>query len=193
MSQSQSLPAQLPNGSFVAEKLDGAQFQIETLRGQSSRSGAAAGAESCACAAMDQMLQAIQALLHGFNQQLPEPLPPSRVSLRNLRDEFHSVQTESKALRAIEQLDRGGEWLDDLQHKHLASAFSPVLQREGDRVKLLKNPLDPEAGAETASASDFLQERLQRTRELIAQVTADIDDDVMRFREAHRQQTRRLI
>jgi hypothetical protein len=190
---SQTLPEQVPNRSFVAEKLDGAAFQIDALRQQAGPGGTPAAAESCACAAMDQLLQSISGVLHGFNQLLPEPLPASRVSLRNLRDEFQSVQSESKALRAIEQVDRSGEWLDDLQQKHVASSFTVVLRRDGDRFKLFKNPLDPRAGTESQDAADYLTAALQHTRELIGQVASDISDDVMRYREAHRQQTRRLI
>ena len=190
---SQTLPQQVPNRSFVMEKLDGAEFQIETLRGKAGKGAPEAAAESCACAAMDQLLQAISGMLHGFNQLLPEPLPASRVSLRNLRDEFQSVQAESKALRAIEHVDRNGEWLDDLQQKHIASSFTVVLSQDGNGFKLFKNPLNPSQGTEEQDAATYLTHALGQTRDLIGQVAGEIDGDVMTYREAHRQQTRRLI
>src|ERR687885_548511 len=105
---SQTLPEHVSNRWFIDQKLDGARFQIENLQQQTQQAGNEVAAQSCACAAVSQMLQAVSALLHSFSQQLPDPLPASRVSLRHLRDAFHGVEAESRALRPIEQAERSG-------------------------------------------------------------------------------------
>ena len=190
---SQTLPEHVINRSVIDLKLAGARYQIGALRGSTASANASTGAESSAAAAIDQMIQAVIATLQGLNMQLPEPLPASRVSLRNLRDEFRSVQAESAALRAIEQVHRAGGWLHQLEQQRLGSTFAPLLSHTGGSYQIYCDPLEPGAGTESQSAVDYLEQMLNRVQGLVRQTADQMPEDVVRFREAQRKQARRLI
>src|SRR5690606_18086609 len=107
-------------------------------------------AESCACAAIQQMLQALTAALARLNAAMPDPLPLARVNRRNLRDRFHAVGAESQALRTVDRVARPGNgWLWDLEQQAAGSVFGPVL-RPGlaGEWAVVRSPLDPGAGLE---------------------------------------------
>lgn len=189
--------AAIPNQDQVDRKLAGAQAQIDALRRAGGNlNQAEVDQESCACAAVDQLLQAVTAALHGLNGLMPDPLPPSRVSRRNLRDRFHGVLTESEAIREVDAAARPGEgWLWALEQKDLGAAFAPLLAFDGSGGLrgMWRNPLDHDAGLESAPADVYLTESLGRVHQLIHRVAALAHGDAARYAEADARQRPRLI
>lgn len=189
---SQAVPEHDSIEPFIDRKLAGARHQIDALRRLSNGNDDAA-AESCACAAIEQILQVVAAALQQLNLQLPQPLPASRVSLRNLRDEFQTVQAESASLPLFEQAERPGAWLDRLRQQQLGATFAPLLRQRDGSDQILRDPLEPDAGVEPAAPADYLAQAARQAEMLVRLAAARTPDDAMRFREGQRKQTRRLI
>ncbi|HUY99175.1 MAG TPA: hypothetical protein VMU89_02400 [Thermomicrobiaceae bacterium] len=187
----------IPSQAQVDRKLAGVQSQIDALRRAGGNANqAAVDQESCACAAVDQLLQASTAGLHGLNALMPDPLPHSRVSRRNLRDRFQSVQSDSEAIREVEAAARPREgWLWWLEQKDLGAAFERLLDIDdsGGVRGIWKDPLDHGAGFETAPPDVYLSEALGRVRALVHRIAALAHGDAARYNEAEAQQRRRLM
>lgn len=193
---SQSVTGKIPNQAEVDRKLAQSRYQISTLRQTAEpASRSAVAAESCASAAIDQMLEALSATLHGINLLMPDPLPALRVSRRNLRDRFYAVQCESRALHEVEAAARpGAGWLWWLEEKAAGSTFAPLLREaEGDSPALWKDPLQPELGVESTSPVEYLDQSLAGIEQLIRSVVGLAEDDMARYRDALSRQTRRLM
>jgi hypothetical protein len=189
-------PEPISSGTQVDLKLDGARFQIQMLEQLPGKvNGNTAGVESCAVAAIDQTLQALAAALQQRNEMRTDPLPASRMSRRNLRDEFHAVQSDSTVIRDIDAEARPNEgWLWWLEQKHAAAAFAHLIASGEDGVsRLLRDPLNPAAGFEEGTVSAYLRESVKRVEGLIQRVTRQMSDDAAQYREARRKQSRRLI
>lgn len=187
----------LPGQSQVNAKLAAARWQIGALERAGSTNGGGVAAESCACAAVDQMLQALSVALHGLNRLMPDPLPPSRVSWRNLRDRFFAVEADSQALRAVQSASRAeGGWLRSLELKREGSAYAELLNPAIDRSGppgLRRDPLRPELGDEPGEAVVYLAEAVEHIDGLIRQIAALAPEDVARYREGLARQTRRMM
>ena len=187
----------IPSQEQVDRKLAGVQSQIDALRragGNLNQPGV--DQESCACAAVNQLLQAVASGLHGLNSLMPDPLPPSRVSRRNLRDRFQSVLADSEAIREVEAAARPGEgWLWWLEQKDLGAAFDSLLDREasGGVRGIWKDPLNHTSGLESAAPDVYLTETLGRVEALIHRIAALAHGDAARYVEAESQQRRRLM
>ena len=190
---SQTLPEHVANRAYIDRKFAGVRVQIACLRGLPDADGPQEAAESYATAAVDQTLQAMTALLQSLNLELPDPLPASRVSLRNLRDSFQSVRAESAALHAFEQAERPGAWLDRLEQQRLGASFAPLLRGRDGGLQILLDPLEPDTGVAAQSPVDYLERALQQAEELAQRFAQELPEDVVRFRDAHRKQTHRLI
>jgi hypothetical protein len=190
---SQTLPEHVANRSFIDRKFAGVRAQIACLRGLAPADGSQATADSYATAAVDQTLQAMSALLQSLNLELPDPLPASRVTLRNLRDKFQSVQAESAALQVFEQAQRPGAWLDRLEQQRLGASFAPLLRGRDGGLQILLDPLEPDTGVAAQAPADYLEQALQQAEDLAQRFAQELPEDVVRFRDAHRKQTRRLI
>jgi hypothetical protein len=189
-------PEPISSGTQVDLKLDGARFQIQMLEQLTGEvSGSTAGVESCAVAAIDQTIQALSAALQQLNEMLTDPLPASRMSRRNLRDEFHAVQSDSSVIRDIEaEAHHDDGWLWWLEQKHAAAAFARLIASGDDgELRLLRDPINPDAGFEEGTVSAYLRESVERVEDLIQRVTRQMSDDAARYREARRKQSRRLI
>ncbi|HET7035290.1 MAG TPA: hypothetical protein VFI42_06355 [Thermomicrobiaceae bacterium] len=190
---SQTAPEHISDQPFIDHKLAGARYQIDTLRRLVEEAGHQDAAESCACAAIEQLLQVVAAALQQLNLQLPQPLPASRVNLRNLRDEFQSVQAESAGLQLFEQAERPGVWLDRLRQQQLGSTFAPLLRQIDGGYQLYRDPLEPDAGVEPEAPAEYLDQAARQVEMLVRRAGARMPDDTLRFREGRRKQTRRLI
>ncbi|MGA7669034.1 MAG: hypothetical protein WBW04_01330 [Nitrolancea sp.] len=176
----------------------GARFQIETLKGLLGAGNVSLPqAESCANAAVDQLLQAITAALNGLNSMLPDPLPAQRVSRRNLRDQFYSVGSESGVLQDLDTAAHAGDgWLWFLEQKHDAAPFGHLLVKadsSGGSLAMVKDPVNPSGGNESGSPVDYLNSALDQVVEVLSRIAEKANDDVMHYREAQRRQARRLI
>ncbi|WP_040669204.1 hypothetical protein, partial [Nitrolancea hollandica] len=113
---SSPLPIQIPHQQQVERKLAAVNLSIQTLQTLNDRRlddhEIHVLAEAVTCGAIAQLLHALDATLYGFSNLLPDPLPHSRVSRRNLRDRFHAIQCESQVLRLMDEADRAKSgWL----------------------------------------------------------------------------------
>lgn len=170
----------------VEVKLAGARMQFAALAAAQDRDAA----ESYACAAVHQMLQALTAALQQLNALMPDPLPPMRVSRRNLRDRFAAVGAESQVLRELDRVGRPGQgWLWWLERQAAGSSFRSLVQLDpaGQRA-VSRDPLDPGAGLEPGGAAAHLTTRLEQMRALVAQIDGLADADAARYRAALRRQ-----
>jgi len=188
----------VPNRAEVDDRIAGARFQIETLkRLLESENAVRPEAESCANAAVDQLLQSITAALNGFNSMLPDPLPAQRVSRRNLRDQFYSVGSESAVLQDLDGAAHAGDgWLWYLEQKHDGAPFGHLLVKSDSSdgpVAMVKDPLNASGGNESGSPVDYLNSAVDKVVEILTQIGDKANDDVMHYREAQRRQARRLI
>ncbi len=194
-----TLSQHVPNRDAVDDRLAGARFQIETLKGLlGSSSLSVPHAESCVNAAIDQLLLAITATLDGFNSMLPDPLPSQHVNRKNIRERFYAVGAESIALQSLDGAAHTGDgWLWNLEQKHDGAAFGHLLVKtkssESTSFALAKDPLNPESGNEDGSPVDYLNYALDQVVQIIGEVADKASDDAMNYREAERRQARRLI
>ena len=90
------LVEQVPNRAQVRRGLAPAGVQIAAIeraeRAEHAFDEAAAPAvDAFPAAGIIQLLQAVTAALDGLNHRLPDPLPPTHSSRRNLRDRFAAV------------------------------------------------------------------------------------------------------
>lgn len=138
----------------------------------------------------------LDATLYGFGV-LPDPLPPSRTSRRNLRDRFHSVQGQSQALRLVDQAARPDEgWLWWLERNAEGGRFFPLLHQDvqpGVPLLLWKDPANPAAGVEPDPPPLYLRLTLDRMHELIDRVMELIPEDLFHYHECWQLQRHRLI
>ncbi len=192
---SRTMAQHVPNHDVANEHLAGAQFQIETLKSVLKTSDSPLPrAESCVNAAICSLLHAITASLSGFNEMLPDPVPPQRLSRRNLRDQFHAVAAESNALQRLESAAHPGEgWLWSLEQKHEGAAFGHLLVKDGSGVKLVKDPFEPGSGHESEGPAEYLNSAVDHVANLLSEIGEKASDDVATYRESQRQQARRLI
>jgi hypothetical protein len=192
-----TLAQHVPNRADVDDRMAGARFQIETLKGLLEAGDAASRPqmESCANAAVDQLLQAITSALNGLNSMLPDPLPAQRVSRRNLRDQFYAVGSESAVLQDLDSAAHVGDgWLWFLEQKHDGAPFGHLLVKAEDgSLVMVKDPLNASGGNESGSPVDYLNTALDQIVEILSQIAEKANDDVMHYREAQRRQARRLI
>lgn len=178
-----------PAETQVALKLAGARAQIALLR---EHRADPVIAESCAGAAISQMLQAILAALAEMNRQLPDPLPLSRLTRRNLRDHFYAVEVESRVVREIEVAAQAGRgWLWWLEQKQLGGSIRPLLT-EGQGA-IWRKPLDHHAGVEPGDPVTYLSGEVARVEQLIGRVRELAVTDLERFRVAAKRPARRLL
>lgn len=192
----QTLPEHVSLRSLIDLKLHGARFQISTLEQIGPHvEFREAAIESCVDAAIDQMLQALNVTLQQFNTLLPDPLPANRVSRRNLRDIFYAVESESHVLREIEAAARPHDgWLWWLEEKRTAGEVTSLVDPSADGEQhVWRDPLNPAARFEDGSPIDYLNRSLRRMSALIEQLLDQMADDIARYRDAQRQQARRLI
>lgn len=194
---SSSLPIQIPHQQQVERKLAAVDLSIQTLESLHDRQlndhEIHVLAEAVTCAAISQLLHALDATLYGFSKLLPDPLPHSRVNRRNLRDRFQAIQCESQALRLIidEAARAKSGWLWWLERKAEGSAFFPLLLMEAPRVDnlvLWRDPANHEAGLEPSPSPVYLRETLARMRELNSRVADLIPEDLHRYRQSWRDQ-----
>ncbi len=194
-----TLAQHVPNRSDVDDRMAGARFQIETLKGLLEASDTSRPqAESCANAAVDQLLQSITAALNGLNSMLPDPLPAQRVSRRNLRDQFYAVGSESAVLQDLDAAAHAGDgWLWFLEQKHDGAPFGHLLVKsdpeDDGTMSMVKDPVNATGGNEAGSPVDYLNNALDQVVEILSQIGEKANDDVMHYREAQRRQARRLI
>ncbi len=197
-----SLPSQIPHQQQVERKLAAVGLSIQSLQTLYDRQlddqDVHVLAEAVTCGAIAQLLHALDATLFGFSKLLPDPLPHSRVSRRNLRDRFHAIQCESQALRLImAEADRAKSgWLWWLERKAEGSAYFPLLFVEAQRARTLvlwRDPANHEAGLEPCSSPVYLQETLERMRDLTQHVSDLIPEDLHRYQESWRQQRHHLL
>lgn len=195
-------PIQIPHQEQVERKLAAVSFSIQTLQTLNDRQldhqEIHVLAEAVTCGAIAQLLQALDATLYGFGKLLPDPLPHSRVSRRNLRDRFHAVQCESQALRLIMEEADGAKsgWLWWLERKAEGSAYFPLLLQEAPRAKTLvlwRDPANHAAGLEPSPSPVYLREMLDRMRDLTRHVADLIPEDLHCYRERWRHQRHHLL
>lgn len=195
------LPIQIPHQQQVERKLAAVNLSIQTLQTLNDRQldehEIHVLAEAVTCGAIAQLLHALDATLYGFSNLLPDPLPHSRVSRRNLRDRFHAIQCESQVLRLMDEADRAKSgWLWWLGRKAEGSAFFPLLFIEPQRTKALilwRDPANHEAGLEPNPSPEYLREMLERMRELTRCVAELMPEDLHRYREHWRHQRHHLL
>ena len=199
---SSALPIEIPHQQQVQRKLAAVNLCIQTLQTLNDRlldeHEIHVLAEAVTCGAITQMLQALDATLYGFSKLLPDPLPHSRVSRRNLRDRFHALQCESQALRLImEEATRPNSgWLWWLERKAEGSAFFPLLLLEAPRPNTLvlwRDPANHTAGLEPSPSPVYLHDMLERMRDLTRQVADRIPEDLHHYRESWRHQRHHLL
>lgn len=196
---SRTLSQHVPNRDAVDDRVAGARFQIETLSGLlGTKDFSLVKAESCASAAVDQLLQAVTAALDGFNAMLPDPVPSQRVSRKNLRDQFHAVGAESAVLQTLDAAAHPGDgWLWYLEQKRDSAALGHLLVNTGSAdspsYAMVKDPLNPGAGNEDGSPDSYLNHALDQVLQILERVAEQASDDVIAYRDALRQQARRLI
>jgi hypothetical protein len=196
---SRTLAQHVPNREAVEDRLSGARFQIETMNQQLAKEGSSQPQlESCLNAAIDQLIQAINATLAGFNSMLPDPLPAQRISRRNLRDQFYAVGAESNVLQIVDNAARSGDgWLWYLEQKHDGAAYSHLLLKQdaggSSTYAVVRDPLNSKAGTEQGSPESYLNAAYDQVLQLLDEIARNVDDDVMIYREAQRRQARRLI
>lgn len=196
---SRTMTVQTPNREAVQARIDGARFQIKMLEGVLSAGTVShEQAQSCAGAAIDQLLQAVSAALFGFSSLLPDPLPAQRLNRKNLRDQFFAVEAESAVLHRVDAAAHPGEgWLWSLEVKHDGAAFGKLLVRSGSgdsaSIRLVKDPLDPKSGTEEQGPLEYLKGNVEQVLRLVSDIGEKAHEDVLRYREAQRRQARRLI
>jgi hypothetical protein len=198
---SSPLPIQIPHQQQVERKLAAVNLSIQTLQTLNDRQlddqDVHVLAEAVTCGAIAQLLHALDATLYGFSKLLPDPLPHSRVSRRNLRDRFHAIQCESQVLRLMDEADRAKSgWLWWLERKAEGCAFFPLLFVEPQRAKALvlwRDPANHEAGLEPNPSPEYLRETLERMRELTRRVADLIPEDLHRYQEHWRHQRHHLL
>ncbi len=198
---SSPLPIQIPHQQQVERKLAAVNLSIQTLQTLNDRQldehEIHVLAEAVTCGAIAQLLHALDATLYGFSNLLPDPLPHSRVSRRNLRDRFHAIQCESQVLRLMDEADRAKSgWLWWLERKAEGSAFFPLLFVGPQRTKALilwRDPANHEAGLEPNPSPEYLREMLERMRELTRRVADLMPEDLHRYREHWRHQRHHLL
>ncbi len=189
-----TLAQQVPNREAVDDRVEGARFQIEALKGELSSASSLAAAESCVSAAVDQILQAVAAALDGLNSMLPDPVPTQRISRKNLRDQFYAVNAESAALQSLDNAAHPGDgWLWSLEQKHDGAAFGHLLVRKGETISLVRDPFDSDGGTENEDPVSYLNHALDQVLEVLSEIGERASDDVATYREAQRMQARRLI
>lgn len=188
--------ARLPNQQQILLRLDGARRQAEQAS-IALESGDHAGLESALCAAIDQALKAVTAALYGFNSLLPNPLPASRVTRRNLRDRFVAVQARSAVLELLDRESRPHEgWLWWLDRKEASSAFASLIRSPADAKMppaLWRDPLDPAHGVEMLRPDRYVQQAVEQVERLVEEIGRLAGPDIAAYREAARRQPGRLI
>lgn len=198
---SSPLPIQIPHQQQVERKLAAVNLSIQTLQTLNDRQfddhEIHVFAEAVTCGAIAQLLHALDATLYGFSKLLPDPLPHSRVSRRNLRDRFHAIQCESQALRLMDEADRvNSGWLWWLERKSEGSAFFPLLLADTQRAKSLvlwRDPANHAAGLEPSPSPVYLRETLERMRELTGRVADLIPEDLHCYQGNWRHQRHHLL
>ncbi|WP_040669257.1 hypothetical protein, partial [Nitrolancea hollandica] len=83
-----------------------------------------------------------------------------------------------------------------LERKAEGSAFFPLLFIEPQRAKALilwRDPANHEAGLEPKPSPEYLQEMLERMRDLTRRVTDLMPEDLHRYREHWRHQRHHLL
>ncbi|MCX7623798.1 MAG: hypothetical protein RMK01_03835 [Thermomicrobium sp.] len=191
---SDPVTTRLPNETHIVLRLNGAREQLAILH-EALRDHRYVVAEAAVCAIVDQAAKAVTAALHGFNLLLPQPLPAERVSWRNLRARFVSVQAESAVLDLIEEhLRPRSGWLWWLDRKEHASTFAPLLRidAESGSVALWRDPLDPTQGTEPGSPDEYFTVVLERVEELVREIGRSARRDAEQYRQAARRQPGRI-
>ncbi|WP_038039029.1 hypothetical protein [Thermorudis peleae] len=153
--------------------------------------------EAAICAGIDQALKALTAALHGLNLLLPQPLPASRLSRRNLRERFRSVEAPSRTLDLLDQAAQPEEgWLWWLEAKDAASPFAALVRPStapGRPFELWRDPLDHSRGLEEHAPDQYLLDAIARINTLIGQIAALAPHDAKAFQDAARRLPGRLI
>lgn len=188
--------AKLPNEQQIRMRLEGARWQAERAAA-ALEAGDRTQLESALCAAIDQALKAVTAALHGFNSLLPNPLPPDRVTRRNVRDRFVAVQASSAVLDLLDAETRPEEgWLWWLDRKEGSSAFASLIRPSDDPKvppALWRDPLKPEYGVEPLRPDRYARSAVERVEQLVVEIGRLAAQDVAAYREAARRQPGRLL